>query len=83
MGAFTSIVKVPEIVNMLLGRALIADNCMFGVIDEVAEPEEEKPAAAPASYAKTLEDERDALARQINDPRSKNGASSLLYGRWL
>ncbi|EGZ22634.1 hypothetical protein PHYSODRAFT_435918, partial [Phytophthora sojae] len=30
VGAFTSIVKVPEIVNMLLGRALIADNCMFG-----------------------------------------------------
>ncbi|GMF63795.1 unnamed protein product [Phytophthora fragariaefolia] len=45
VGAFMSIVKDPEVVNMLLGRALIADNCMFGVLDEPREPEEEKAAA--------------------------------------
>ncbi|GMF31788.1 unnamed protein product [Phytophthora lilii] len=41
VGAFMSIVKNPDVVNMLPNRALIADNCMFGVIDEPLESEEE------------------------------------------
>jgi hypothetical protein len=75
VGAFASIVSDPEMVDLLLGRALIADNCMFGVIDEPPEPEEEEKPAA--SYAKSLEDEREALARQIEElqcaPRAGKG----------
>lgn len=41
VGAFTSIVKDPEVVNFLLKRALIADNCQLGVLDDPIEPGEE------------------------------------------
>jgi hypothetical protein len=42
VGAFASIVKDPSIVDLLLGRALISDNCMFGLIVEPQSLEEEE-----------------------------------------
>ncbi|KAF4320610.1 hypothetical protein G195_006165 [Phytophthora kernoviae 00238/432] len=44
--AFMTVVKDPMIVKVLLGRALIADNAMLGVIEEISLGEEDKTEAA-------------------------------------
>ncbi|EGZ06389.1 hypothetical protein PHYSODRAFT_253277 [Phytophthora sojae] len=45
--AFATIVKDPKKLEIMLGRALIADNCMFGVIDE---PIQKNVEFAPVSW---------------------------------
>ncbi|RLN94347.1 hypothetical protein BBJ28_00017821 [Nothophytophthora sp. Chile5] len=68
VGAFTSIVKDPKTLDLLLGRALIADNCMFGVIDQPYEfEEEEKPRAPYPTLAEALRDEHGQLTEELND----------------
>ncbi|KAE8901100.1 hypothetical protein PF003_g15289 [Phytophthora fragariae] len=44
--AFTSVVKDPLIVDILLGRALIGDNAMLGVVEESVALEEEEKASS-------------------------------------
>lgn len=60
IGAFASIVKDPRKLDMLLGKALIADNCMFGLLDEPAENPE-------WGYGATLEEERTRLVDELNE----------------
>ncbi|RLN94346.1 hypothetical protein BBJ28_00017822, partial [Nothophytophthora sp. Chile5] len=68
VGAFTSIVKDPKTLDLLLGRALITDNCMFGVIDQPYEfEEEEKPRAPYPTLAEALRDEHEQLTEELND----------------
>ncbi|GMF29073.1 unnamed protein product [Phytophthora lilii] len=57
VGAFTKIIKDPEVVNVLLGRALIAENSMLGLIDMPweSEADEDKPAHT-GFVARTLND---------------------------
>ncbi|KAE9001486.1 hypothetical protein PR003_g22884 [Phytophthora rubi] len=69
VGAFLSIIKDPVVVDMLLGRALIADNCMFGVIDEPREPEEEKPVAINVEQVGGLEEECHSFTEKQSEYR--------------
>ncbi|RLN93395.1 hypothetical protein BBJ28_00014934 [Nothophytophthora sp. Chile5] len=68
VGGFMSIVKDPKTLDLLLGRALIADNCMFGVIDQPYElEEEEKPRVPYPTFAEALRDEHEQLTEELND----------------
>ncbi|GMF34841.1 unnamed protein product [Phytophthora fragariaefolia] len=67
VGAFASIVKEPEKLEMLFGKALIAENCMLGILDEPREPHiEVNSFLTPRS---TLEQERDRLVDELEDLR--------------
>ncbi|GMF13984.1 unnamed protein product [Phytophthora lilii] len=61
--AFAGIVKDPRKLDMLLARALIADNCMFGLIDE---PLPEKTFSA-TNTANALADERTRLVTELDE----------------
>ncbi|RLN93394.1 hypothetical protein BBJ28_00014933 [Nothophytophthora sp. Chile5] len=68
VGAFLGIVKDPRIVNILVGRALIGENAMLGVIDQRCRPEEEeKPLAPYPTFVETLEGERELLVNELDD----------------
>ncbi|GMF27801.1 unnamed protein product [Phytophthora fragariaefolia] len=67
VGAFATVVKNPDIVNLLLGRALITHNAMIGVIDEPNEEESEEKAPAPyRQNNKTLGKENDGQRNAAN-----------------
>ncbi|KAG6614357.1 uncharacterized protein IUM83_14496 [Phytophthora cinnamomi] len=80
VGAFASIIKDPLKLQMLLGKALIAENCMFGVIDE---PRESKSDVDPRSSTleSALEDERDRLVEELTDLRSLTEANAKVPHR--
>lgn len=77
--AFMSVVKDPQVVDALLGRALIADNAMFGVIDEVSSEEEEKePVLNVIEDVEASNDPRTHVARANATPvAARSGAQEF------
>ncbi|RLN70310.1 hypothetical protein BBJ28_00015406 [Nothophytophthora sp. Chile5] len=69
VGAFANVVKDPQLLDMLFGRALIADNSMFGILDDVKE--ETQPKASASACVSALEEERDQLERELDELRSR------------
>ncbi|KAE9314487.1 hypothetical protein PF008_g19474 [Phytophthora fragariae] len=69
VGAFASIVKDPRKLDMLLGKALIADNCMLGLLE-----------APGRSYevALRLEDERSRLVDELQNLTDTAESPTLL-----
>ncbi|KAL3667691.1 hypothetical protein V7S43_007244 [Phytophthora oleae] len=67
MAAFMGIVKDPRIVDMLLGRALIAYNGMIGISADDWEPEDEEKAPAPdTDVGSTREDYCQPLSTPVD-----------------
>ncbi|POM72041.1 Hypothetical protein PHPALM_11304 [Phytophthora palmivora] len=56
VSAFTNIIKDPHIVDILLGKALIADNAMLGIVDEPVVLEEEEKAAPGVVDTESVDD---------------------------
>ncbi|RLN83914.1 hypothetical protein BBJ28_00010092 [Nothophytophthora sp. Chile5] len=69
VAAFADVVKDPQLLDMLFGRALIADNCMFGILDDAKE--ETQPEASTSACVSALEEERDQLERELDELRSR------------
>ncbi|KAE8993575.1 hypothetical protein PF010_g17271 [Phytophthora fragariae] len=77
VGAFASIVKDPVKLEILLGRALIAENCMFGVLKEPRYPQIQ----AGTLLESALEDERSRLVGELEKLRNcTKSDAGVLHG---
>ncbi|KAG7381669.1 WD repeat-containing protein 60 [Phytophthora pseudosyringae] len=76
MEAFAGLVKDPSKLEMLLGQALIADNCMLGLIDEPGGPSY----CRAATLGNALEGEH-SLVEELSELHSVAGAAAdrVLY----
>ncbi|GMF13985.1 unnamed protein product [Phytophthora lilii] len=70
--AFSSIVKDPEKLDMLLRQALIADNCMFGLMEEPRTKDVVDPCT---TFERALENERDRLVDELRELREDADAA--------
>jgi hypothetical protein len=73
--AFAGIVKDPSKLDKLFGRALIAENSMFGLIEMPAEVEEVTTGMDGCStFERALEDERDCLVEELDEIQRFTGS---------
>ncbi|KAG6614356.1 uncharacterized protein IUM83_14495 [Phytophthora cinnamomi] len=75
VGAFASIVKDPRKLEALLGKALIADNCMLGLLDE---PVEMPGRGYGVTTGHELEEERTRLVDELQNLTDTAESPTLL-----
>lgn len=82
VSTFMAVLKDPADVAVLLGRALIADNCMFGVMEESAEDAPDDLAADPETRARTQgKSDRDGATASAVEPLAEPTANEDTAGR--
>jgi hypothetical protein len=74
VAAFASIVKDPRKLDKLLGRALIADNCMLGLLDEPLK----QPGQSHGTFGDALVEEYSRVVDELNDLQHLAGDGSRL-----